>query len=191
MNEDGGALVGAMVEESDDSRIIKIPVADVIADLNAEMSSTHAACEFDAGRVNILQRHLAERAQSSFATSAEIERCVIKYASALQSMLRFAIVGKEHGRGGNDLLSYTIAIHLFEAHVCVPTSRGDLTKHAIPDHDRGFARLGVLDRRPIGRAEARLKVRPRFGEEMCMNVCDWHVVFCLLASRYFFAGFPG
>ncbi len=105
MNEHGGALVRAMVEERDDSRVVEILVADVIADLHAEMPGAHAASEFGAGSVNILQRHLAERAQSSFAASAEFQRRVVKNASAIQRLLRFAVVGKKHGRGGNDLMS--------------------------------------------------------------------------------------
>src|SRR5271155_1765970 len=93
MNEYGRALVGAVVEESEDSRVIEIFVAHVIADMHAQMSGDHAASQFGAGRVNILQRNLAERAQSSFAASAELERRVIKQARAIERVLRFTVVG--------------------------------------------------------------------------------------------------
>src|SRR5271170_6792852 len=48
MNEDSGALVGAMVKKRDDSRIVEIFVAHVIADLHTEMAGAHAAGEFGA-----------------------------------------------------------------------------------------------------------------------------------------------
>ena len=190
MNEHCGALVGTMVKEGEYARVIEIFIADVIADLHAEMSGAHAASEFDARGINILQRNLAERAQSSFAASAELERRIIKQAGAVEGVLRFAVIGKKNRRGGNNLMIYAVAIHLLEADIRIPASRGDLPKNAVANHDRGFAGLGVFDPRPIGRAEARREVRPRFRNEVSVNVGDWHWFF-QLSTRYFFAGFPG
>jgi hypothetical protein len=177
VNEDGGALIGAMVEEGEDSRVIEIFVTDVVANLHAQMAGAHAAGEFGAGRVNILQRDLAESAQPSFAASAELERCVVKQASAIERVLRFAIVGKKNRRGGNDLLIHTVAIHLFQADIHVPARRSDFPENAIANHDHGFAGPGVLDARPIGRAKARREVRPGFREKVSVNVGDWHFIF--------------
>jgi hypothetical protein len=191
MDEYGGAFVSAMVEEREDSRVIEIFIADVIADLHAEMPRTHAAGEFGAGGVNILQRNLAERAQPSFAASADFERRIIKHVGAIQRVPRFAVVGKKNGRSGNNLMIYVVTIHLLEADIRIPARRGDLPKHAIADHDRGFAGLGVLDLRPIRRAKARCELRPRFREEVSVNVGNWHSVFGSRTSPYFFAGLPG
>ena len=191
MNEHGGALISAMVEERYDSWVIEIFIANMIADLHAEMSGAHAASEFGAGGVNILQRNLAERAKSSFAASTDFERRIIKHAGTIQRVLRFAVVGKKNGRSGNNLMIYVVTIHLLEADIRIPARRGDLPKHAIADHDRGFAGLGVLDLRPIGCAEARSEVRPRFREEVSVNVGNWHFVFGSRSSPYFFAGLPG
>ncbi len=132
----------------------------MIADLHAEMAGAHATSEFSTGGINILQRHLAQRAQSAFAASAQLQRGVIKKPSAFQRVLRLAIVGKKHRRRGNDLMIHAVAIHLFEAHVRIPTRRSDMAKYAIAEHDHGFAWLRVFDRRPIGRAESRRQVRP-------------------------------
>jgi hypothetical protein len=191
MNEHGGAFVRAMVEKSDDSRVVEILITDVIANLHANMPGAHAASEFGAGSVNILQGHLAERAESAFAASTELQRRIIKYSSATQGMFRFTIVAKQHRRDGNDLVGYAVAIHFFQARIRIPARRRDMTEHPIADHDHSFTRLGVLDRRPIRRAESRRKIGPRFREEVCVNVDDWHFVSALRNTRYFFTGFPG
>jgi len=168
-----------------------MPIVNRIADLHAEMASAHAASELGARSVNILQRNLAESVQSSFAGGTKLQRRVVKKASTIQRVLGLAVVGEKHGRGGNDLLSYTVAIHFFQADVRIPASGSDVAEHAIADHDYGFAGFGVLDRRPIGSAETRREIRPRFREEMCVNVGDWHVVFAARNMRYFFSGRPG
>lgn len=72
---------------------------------------------------------------------------------------------------------YAVAIHLFQAVIHVPAGRSDLPENATAEHDLGFAERGVLDARPIGRAEALGEVRPGFREEVRVNVSDWHLVF--------------
>jgi hypothetical protein len=87
-----------------------------------------------------------------------------------------ATVGEKNRSGGNDLQIDAIAIHFFQTHVHVPASRRDMPEDAVADHDVGFARLGVFDPRPIGRAKPRGQVRPGLREKVSMNVYHPHIV---------------
>ena len=74
MHEHRCALIGTVVEKCHDAGIVKILLANVIADLHAEMAGPHASAKFLTCRVRILQRYLAERLQSSFAMRAQLQR---------------------------------------------------------------------------------------------------------------------
>ena len=59
MNEHGGAFVRAMMQEREDSFIVEIFFADMIADLHAEVSGAHGTRQLFAGGVDVLQWNLA------------------------------------------------------------------------------------------------------------------------------------
>ncbi len=61
MDQHRGSLVGAMMQESDDARVVEILLPDVVSDLHANVSRLHTAAEFVAGCINVLQRDLAKR----------------------------------------------------------------------------------------------------------------------------------
>jgi hypothetical protein len=71
-------LVRAMMQESYDSRIIKIPFTNMISDLDAQVTSPHAAAQFFARRINILERYLAKRFQPAFSLGTQVKRCVVE-----------------------------------------------------------------------------------------------------------------
>jgi hypothetical protein len=60
MNQHSRAFISAMMQKGHDSRIVEILFANVISDLNAEMSGAHAPGQFLAGGVDILQGHLTK-----------------------------------------------------------------------------------------------------------------------------------
>jgi len=78
MHQNGGAFIGTVLEKREDARIIEIFFADVIADLNAEVTRSPAATQFLASGVDVLQRDLAQRPQSAFPLITHLERNVIE-----------------------------------------------------------------------------------------------------------------
>jgi hypothetical protein len=86
MNEDGRANSRAVMQERDDFRVVQIARADMIADLNAEMSARHGAIDFGARGIDILQRRLAKRAQTAAAAPADLECGVVEDAGAFERM---------------------------------------------------------------------------------------------------------
>ena len=59
-----------MAQKSQNSRIVQIFIANVIADLHSNMPGAHAAAQFRARCVDILQRNLTKSFQPSFPLSA-------------------------------------------------------------------------------------------------------------------------
>jgi hypothetical protein len=112
MNQHGGAFVGAMMQKRQDAGIIEILFADVIADFDTDMPVVHAASKLRTGRVNILQRYLAQRLQSSLASVAHFQCGMIKKARTFKGTLRLAVVGEKNGSRGNYLPVYSIPVHL-------------------------------------------------------------------------------
>ena len=51
----------AVLEERDHALVVEVTVADVVADLDARVPGGQAPVQLRAGRVGVLQRHLAER----------------------------------------------------------------------------------------------------------------------------------
>ncbi len=92
MNQHRRAFVRAVMQEGHDAGIIEILLANVIADLHSEMSRSHAAAQFLARRVNILQRNLAQRFQPALALRAQLQRSVIEQTRAIQRVLRRTLV---------------------------------------------------------------------------------------------------
>ena len=78
MDENGRSYIGTVMEKSHNTGIVEILRSNVIANLYAEMPAQHAAAEFLAGRVNVLQRYLAEGLQSAFPPATKIERSVVE-----------------------------------------------------------------------------------------------------------------
>ena len=58
MCEHGRSLIGTMMKERHNAGVIKILVGDMIANLDSEMTGTHAARQFLAGSIDVLQRNL-------------------------------------------------------------------------------------------------------------------------------------
>ena len=183
--------LGAMMQESDDAGIIEILFPDVITDFDSHVPGAQTARQFRAGRVNILQRHLAQRLQSSVAPPAHFQSCIIEKARAFQRVLRFAVVSEKHRSGGNNLLVDSVAIHLLQTHTYIPACRIYPAKFPVAQHDYGLAGFGVLDPWPIGRAEARRQVRPGLWKKMRVNVGDWHLHLRFAKQLYLGAGLPG
>src|SRR5256885_12704976 len=70
MHEHRCALIGAMVQKGDDAGIVEILLADMIANLHAEVSRAYAPAQLLAGCINVLQRNLAERFETTLALRA-------------------------------------------------------------------------------------------------------------------------
>jgi hypothetical protein len=191
MNQHGGTLVGTVVQKRQDAGIIEILFAYVIADFDADMPGVHAASKLRAGRVNILQRHLAQRLQSSLASVAHFQSGIIKQARTFQGTLRLTVVREKNRSRGNYLPVYSVAIHLLETHTDVPAIRGYAPEFALPDHDYGFAGFGVLYARPVRRAKSRRQVRPGLREKMRVDVSDWHLCLQSPTQACLGAGLPG
>jgi hypothetical protein len=170
-----GTLIGTVMQKRQDAGIIEILFAYVIADFYADMPGVHAASKLRAGRVNILQRHLAQSSKSSLASVAHFQSGIIKEARTFEGTLRLAVVREKNRSRRNYLLVYSVAIHFLETHTDVPAIRGYAPKFALPEHDYGFAGFGVLYARPIGRAKSRRQVRPGLREKMRVDVSDWHL----------------
>jgi hypothetical protein len=94
MNEYCRTGIRAVMEKSLNPRIIEIFLPDVIANLHAQMPSLHAASEFFARRIDILQRHLAKGFQSTFSPAAEFECRIVKQSRAIECVFHRAIIGE-------------------------------------------------------------------------------------------------
>ncbi len=187
MHQHGCAFIRTMVQKGDDARVVEIFLANVISDLHAQMPRAHAAREFLARRVNILQRNLAQRFQPALPFRAEFERRVVEQLRAVERMCHGALIRKQHRRSREYLHLDTVAVHLTQTNVRIPAGGIDVSEKAIADHDLGFARLGVLDPRPVGRAVASREVRPVAREEMIVDVNDWHLRFAGMNRATVFA----
>jgi hypothetical protein len=60
MDEHRRSFIRAVLQKSHNARIIQILRPNVISNLYTQVSGLHASAEFPAGRVDILQRHLAK-----------------------------------------------------------------------------------------------------------------------------------
>jgi hypothetical protein len=60
VDEHSRTRIRAVVQKSHYAGIVEILVANVVADLYTKVSGLHAAADFLASRVNILQRYLAK-----------------------------------------------------------------------------------------------------------------------------------
>src|SRR5579872_361483 len=102
MDQNGGAFVGTMLQEGNDAGIVEVLLSNVIADLHAQMPSTHASAQLFAGCVDVLQRNLTERLQTSLSVRAQLKRRVVKEAGAVQRVLRGPVIGEEYRRRRED-----------------------------------------------------------------------------------------
>ena len=175
MNQHRRAFVRAMMQESHDSRIIEILLANMISDLHSQMSGTHAPAQFLARRVNILQRNLTQRFQPALALRTQFQRSIVEQARTIQRVLHGALVREQHRRGRDHLRLDAVPVHFVEPHFRIPARRIDLAEESVAHHDVGFPGLSVLDPRPVGSAVARGQIGPGARKEMIMDVDDWHV----------------
>src|SRR5580704_7920426 len=59
MDEHSCSLVSAMMQERQNARIVQILLANMISNLHAQMSRSHASAQLFASRIGVLQRNLA------------------------------------------------------------------------------------------------------------------------------------
>ena len=96
MHQHGRAFIRAMMQKRHDAGIVEIFLANMVADLHAEMARPHASRKFLACGIDILQRNLAQRLQPAFALRAKLQRGVIEQVRAIERMFNGTIVGKQH-----------------------------------------------------------------------------------------------
>jgi hypothetical protein len=96
MDQDSRTFVGTVMEEGQYARVVKILVTDVIADVDAEVPGTHAAREFSAGSVDVLQWNLAEGLQFSIRAIAQLQRGIIEELGAFKRVLGGPLVSEEN-----------------------------------------------------------------------------------------------
>ena len=87
-----------MLKEGDNTGVIEIPVADMVADLDAAMTASKAAFDLRTRCVCVLQRNLAERPQPIRLRCTDLERQIIEDASDAGRLIPGVRVGKK-GRG--------------------------------------------------------------------------------------------
>lgn len=136
----GNAFVGAVDEEGDQAFVVEVAVAEVVADLHADMASSLGARGFAAGRVDILQRHLGQRLEPRGAVRAEFQRVVVHaLRPGHRDVCRIA-VAEHHGRGAHELDVDAAAVHFLDAARGVPQRGVDRAEWLVAGHDHGRVR---------------------------------------------------
>ncbi len=174
MHEHRGALGGAVLQEGDDAGVMQLAAADVVADVHAGVAVAHGAAQLAAGEISILQRHLTQRFQAPRVGGADGTAGVVEEPGALQRLQRRTLVREQQRCGAHDLHLDAVAIHVLEPHRRVPAGRGHRTELAVPDHEHGAVRPGVLHPWPVAATEACRQVRPGARQEVRMDVDDFH-----------------
>ena len=121
MHQNRHAFVRAVMQERHQPGIIQIFIANMIADLHAQMSTLLAARKFLAGHIDVLQRHLAQRFQSALSLRAQFKSRIVELPRAIQRMLRRTLIRKQYRGSGDHLHIYAIAIHILQSSLGIPT----------------------------------------------------------------------
>src|SRR5690242_12488896 len=98
MDEHWHTEASAVLKEGDDAGVVEIPVADMIADLDAAMTAGEAAFDFRTRCVRILQRNLAERPQPVRLRCTDLERQIIEDARDAGRFIPVVRVGEKRRR---------------------------------------------------------------------------------------------
>ena len=162
-----------MLQEGDDACVIEVAVADVVADLDAEVAVHLASLDLPACGVGVLEGYLSKGKEPLGCGGTDLEREIVEDAAHLFSLDRIPAVAEEHRRRGDDLHIDAVGIHVCQPPLGIPAVGFDATKLVRAEHDRRVA-LGVdaeprplaFCRRLIGRGEVWPAVRNVVG----MNV---------------------
>ena len=183
VDEHRRAEVGGALQERDELGVVEVARADVVADVHAGVSARHRALELGARRVDVLQRHLAQRAEAPAAARAHLERRVVEVARHVDRRRRRPLPLEEDRRRADDLHVDAGGVEVVEPRRRVPAGARHRPEVAAARHEHRVARApvpkrarrelaAVPHRRPSGAAVPRRKVGPRLGEEVGVHVDD-------------------
>lgn len=164
--------LGAVRQELDDATPVEVRVPDVVADLDSPVPVGHASVELAAGGLRVLQRHLAERHESSRVVSGDLKGEVVEDRRHLGGLLRRPSVREEHGRGRDHLDVDPVVVHVGQASFGVPAGVADPPELARADHDRRLGGGVDAQRGPVGAADGLGQVGPSAGDVVRVGVDD-------------------
>ena len=161
---------GAVLQEGDDACVIEVAVADVVADLDAEVAVHLASLDLPACGVGVLEGYLSKGKEPLGCGGTDLEREIVEDATYLVSLDRIPPVAEEHRRRGDDLHIDAVGIHVCQPAFGIPAVGFDATKLARAEHDHrvmlGFdsqPRPLATCRHLIGRGEVWPAVRNVVG----------------------------
>ena len=169
VDEDRRAHRRAVLQELRDAGVVQVAVADVVADLDARVARRQAPVQLRAGRVRVLQRHLAERDQPVVA-AGDRQGQVVEDAGEFDRLVGRAVVAEED-RGRRDHLPVdAVGVHVALAQGRVPAGGVDAAELAVADHDDRLAFRLHPQPGPAVAAAGRGEVRPALGYDVGVHV---------------------
>ena len=124
-----------MLEKRDHSLVVEVAITDVVADLDAHMTSLHAPLQLAAGCIGILEWYLRERQQAAVARLAQLQGKIVHDAGDLLGLAHRSVVGEEDGGGGDHLHRDAVCVHVGEPDLGVPAVRADPAELLRAHHD--------------------------------------------------------